>query len=298
MRFRNAQPKDFPACIELLRQDGGFEASDTVWDSLESLWLKLYETQSFASFQVFETQRLGGRSDIIGFRNSAFVTKEFEKRYLASPHAQVAAQIWRSSLAGQSPLLNRKQIASSNARSELCLVVLHWCVRHRNPLHPQTLRLLTILPSAWQLAHFGYRCRMLIAYEMFGPEAVRIMRNIGYLQHSLTDQEKHADSTVFYWDIEQHHMGQGALVAIACSLSPDPVFGFTAAEQRLLMLALDGQADRELAESLGTVKLTCCHLPASQVYEVNRIATWCSITSGNTWKNCVPSKRPRQIQHR
>ena len=251
MRFRNAHPNDFAACIELLRRDGGFQASDAVWQSLEALWLHHYNDQSFASFQVFEKQRLGGKSEIIGFRNSVFVTEQFKNSYLAAPHAQFAARVWAMSLAGDSPILDRKQIAISNGRRELCLTVMHWCIRHRNPLHPQTLRLLPILPTAWQLAHFGYSCRMLLAYEIFGPEAVRIMRNIGYLEHELTDKSASPDSTIFYWDASKQHLGQGALVATASILSPAPEFGFAPAEQRMLLLALDGQADRELAESLG-----------------------------------------------
>jgi|GEM_PF-1014030 len=256
MRFRNARPDDFANCIALLERDGGFQATPEVHDSLAELWLNHMNDEAFASFQVFEASTDDGW-EIVAFRNCVFVTAEFRHEYCAAPHPQVAATIWQRVLDGDSPLLDYNAIALANANHELNMLITHWVVRERDPMHPETTAVLALVASAWQYAHAGYHVDHLTAYEVFGPEAQMVMKNIGYQQHELVDtdgsplSENPTQSSVFYWAPGSEHFGSGALVPLASFACPAPQFKFSASQQRLLRQALDGRSDKEIAEELG-----------------------------------------------
>ncbi len=253
MRFRNAEPNDFDACIALLAQDGGFRAEPAVHSALGQLWLEHLNNESFASFQVFESKTEQGW-EIVAFRNSVFVSTEFRYEYSAAPHPQVAAEIWKRVTTGNSPILNEEEIAIANGRHELNLLVMHWVVRHRDPTHPETTAVLALSTPAWQRAHFGYRGDHLTAYEVFGPEAAAVMKKIGYQPYELVGKDGKAlesnesQSSVFYWGRDNDSFALAALASFEC---PEPRFHFSRAEQRLLNKALDDHTDKDIAEILG-----------------------------------------------
>ncbi len=257
MRYRSACVEDIAACIALLREDGGFRANEAVWEALPMLWQTHLENNDFAAFQVFETTT-GRNSRIVAFRISAFVTDAFCDQYASSPYAQVAADVWQRELNGSNPLLNRAEIGVANACGELNMVVLHWTVRHRNPAHPETIRVLTLVASAWHSAHLGYRLKRLSMYEVFGKAAACVMKNIGYQKYQLTgvnptmcNVQDSGDSHVFYWSSENVNPGSGAMIAIAHLNCPAPRFSFSPAQQRVILGALDGKTDKAISETLG-----------------------------------------------
>lgn len=254
MNFRNARPDDIDACIELLRADGGFTAEPAVWEALPQLWRDALLNDELASFQVFEKPEPTGLS-IVAFRLSAFFTESFAESYAAAPHGQVAAAVWRRVMAGHSPILDRSEIAHDNARGALKLGVLHWATRRRDPLNPETLRVLSLVPSAWQVAHGGYRLEQIVFYEMFYSAAAKVMANIGYrirecepVAGTAPDAEP---AYVFYWPKEDSALGLAALVPAIATSMPTPRFRLTPTQQRLIKAALEGARDRDIAEALG-----------------------------------------------
>ncbi len=257
MRFRNARVEDLDDCLSLLRNDGGFRAEEEIWAALPDLWKQLLQSESAASFQVFE-KGSGPCAEIVAFRCSVFVTEAYADQFMASPHPQAAAEVWRQHLKGNSPILDRAGIARDNARGKLQLAVLHWATRHRDPRHEETLRILSMVPAAWQVAHGGYRLERLVFYEMFYEAAAEVMINIGYRVHQCAPDPcnplpgRHANQTyVFHWPREKIALGQGAIVTSSAHPSLTPQFKLTVAQQRLILAALAGLRDREIAEDMG-----------------------------------------------
>jgi len=254
LNFRNARSEDIVACIELMRADGGFAAEPAVWEALPQLWQTALLSESLASFQVFEKSESSGNS-IVAFRMSAFFSESFAAAYAAAPHRQVAAAVWRRVMAGENPMLDRAEIACENARGTLRLGILHWVTRKRDPMNPETLRVLSLVPSAWQVAHGGYRLEQIVFYEMFYPAAAKIMKNIGYRMHECAPgagPESDAEPAyVFHWPPEESALGLAALVPAVATSMPIPKFRLTPTQQRLILTALEGRTDREIAQTLG-----------------------------------------------
>jgi hypothetical protein len=257
MQFRNATTDDIPQCIELLRNDGGFQAEPALWDVLPRLWTQQIEQQSIAGFQVFEKKRRHAPPQICGFRMSGFIQPAFCFSYAAHPYPQVTADIWRRVRDKQSPLLTRDEIAWANAKGELRLAVMHTCVEHRDPTHPDTQRILALLPQAWQQAHFGYHLKDLPVFEVFGSIAATLTKGAGYQQYIFAAHDSEdtsgnpGKSYVFCWNQAKEVAGATSLTAHALTHCPPPRFHFTQAQQRLLLAALDGRSDKEIAAKFG-----------------------------------------------
>lgn len=258
MRFRAAGLDDVQPCIELLRSDGQFRSSDAVWAALPSLCRQGLADGSLI-VQLFEAESPVGSPVLAGLRISAFIDPGFVSNFSRAPHRYVAARIWEDVMAGKSPILDRARVADENALGQLHLGVLHWCTRSRNPLSPETLAVLAMVPSAWQIAHGGYHLQSIAFYEVYGKVPAAIMRKIGYKSYGkLAESTSTSDTSgpmlnpvCFYAQKEDAALGSGALMALAMFHAPAPRFGLAPAQQRVTLAALDGISDKQIAASLG-----------------------------------------------
>jgi len=257
MQFRNATIDDIPQCIKLIKNDGGFQTEIALWDALPQLWAQQIEEQTLAGFQVFEKKQRHAPPIVCGFRMSGFVQSAFSFSYAAHPYPQVSADIWRRIRDGQSPLLTRDEIAWANARGELHLAVLHSCIEHRDPAHPDTMRIMALFPQAWQHAHFGYRLKGVPIFEVFGSVAATMAQSAGYQEYIFANRDgdeptnNPGKSHVLCWSPANEPGGPNSLIAHAQTHCPPPRFHFTPAQQRLLLTALDGRSDKEIAAEFG-----------------------------------------------
>ncbi|MEZ5660008.1 MAG: hypothetical protein R3E83_16150 [Burkholderiaceae bacterium] len=256
MRYRQAVVADIAPCLALLRAEGGFRPSEEVWHDLPTLLEFAMRHERLASFQVFDAGS-GDNPEIVAFRIAAFVDAHFAQSFFAAPHADLSARIWALEREGRSVLLDRAATAIANARGDLRLVVLHWCVRHANPLHPETARVLSMVPSAWGASIGGYRFSEIVCYEVYGKASAAVMRTFGYRSHNdsphwqgrQTDGEALAPYA-FYWRASDPPQGLSGIFGSTFANAPRPRFLFSRAQQRLLLHALEGRSDRELAADL------------------------------------------------
>ncbi|MEZ5653003.1 MAG: helix-turn-helix transcriptional regulator [Burkholderiaceae bacterium] len=254
MRFRHASVADIAPCLTMLRNEGGWQAPEPLWGDLPVLIEFAMRQERLAAFQVFETEGRGG-SEIVAFRIAAFVDRRFADSYFAAPHADWAARIWSLERDGRGVLLDRPAIAAGNARGDLQLVVLHWCVRHPNPLHPETARVLSMVPAAWAASIGGYRFSAIACYEVYGKIPAGVMRTFGYRCHNDSPgwQGREGDERppfAFYWRASDPPQGLSGIFGSTFANAPPPRFLFSRAQQRLLLYALEGRSDRELAAEL------------------------------------------------
>lgn len=258
MRFRQAAAADIEPCLALMRADGGFRAPEALWSELPGLLGAAMGGERLACFQVFDAAPPGaGGTDIAAFRIAAFVRPSFADAFFAEPHADLAARIWSLERDGQSVLLDRPAIATANARADLHLVVLHWCIRHANPVHPETLRVLSMVPAAWAASIGGFRFKSIVCYEVYGKVSAGVMRTFGYRCHNDAQgwrgREGGADDKspfAFYWRADDPPLGLSGIFGSTFANAPAPRMRFSPAQQRLLQHALEGRSDRELSADL------------------------------------------------
>jgi len=256
MKFRAGRASDIELSLKLLRADDGFHASDEVWAPMPAL-LRRGVSDGSLIFQIFESTSSAGEHEMVAFRVSAFIEPSFARQFNDQPFPYVSAHVWDCIARGDSPILNRKEVAKANAQASLHLGVLHWCLRDRNPQSPETLAVLGLVPAAWQAVHGGYHVESIAFYEVYGKVHSAVMRNIGYQQLSFT-QNQHklagvdADNLPICFSVhrDQIRLGAAALMGVSMFQASQPRFGLSLSQQRLIVLALEGAADRQLATEL------------------------------------------------
>jgi len=256
MKFRVGRPDDIEPSLKLLRADDGFRADDNAWAAMPALIRRGLADGSLI-FQVFESTSSTGVHEMVAFRISAFVVPAFAEHFESQPFPYVSAHVWACMVRGDSPLLERKQVAKANAQASLHLGVLHWCLRDRNPQSQETLAVLALVPAAWQAVHGGYHVESIAFYEVYGPAHSAVMRNIGYRQLAFAKDEHRLDGVdagdlpaCFSVHRDQLRLGVGALMSVSMFQASEPRFGLAPAQQRLILLALEGTADRQIATEL------------------------------------------------
>lgn len=256
MKFRAGRSDDIEPSLNLLRDDDGFCADDEVWAAMPDL-LRRGLADGSLIFQVFESTTSSGVHEMVAFRISAFVAPGFAQQFADQPFPYVSARVWDCLARADSPLLNRKQVAKANAQANLHLGVLHWCLRNRNPQNPETLAVLALVPAAWQAVHGGYHVESIAFYEVYGPAHGAVMRNIGYQQlafkqstHRLNGVETSNLPACFSVHRDQVLLGAAALMGVSMFQASQPRFGLSPAQQRMVLVALEGAADRQLATEL------------------------------------------------
>jgi DNA-binding CsgD family transcriptional regulator len=257
MKFRQALVADIAPGLALLRRDQGLQAPETVWADLPVMLERALREERLACFQVFEATG-GTTPEIAALRIAAFVNPHFADAFFEAPHPDLAARVWSLEREGRSVMLDRAGIALANARGDLRLAVLHWCVRHPNPLHPETARILSMVPAAWAASIGGFRFTDLVCYEVYGKVPATVMRTFGYRCHNDSPAWRARESAApedktpfaFYWRASDPPQGLSGIFGSTFANAPRPRFRFSRAQQRLLSFALEGRSDRELAAAL------------------------------------------------
>lgn len=258
MAFRMARLDDVDACIDLLRSDGGWQASNRVWCALPDILRQGIACESLI-VQLFTASSATTANELLALRVSGFLSEPFVARFAQEPLPYISATVCENWLEGHSPLLNRRQIADANALGSLRLGVLHWCVRDRNPASPDTMAVLAQVPSAWQAAHGGYHVASIACYEVYGAAQAAVMSNIGYQPYRFSSRSESMLAGVadelrpvcFHAEPTDARLGAAALMGVSIFQAPPPRFSLTPAQQKLVLAALPGAADRQLANLLG-----------------------------------------------
>lgn len=266
MRFRLGRASDIAACVALVREEECFQASASVWGALESIWGRLVRADA-ALFAVWEDTPLSQKGPRLhGFGLNAFVRQSVASDWHERPRPYQVATLYERWLAGESVMLEGDEIALANASVGLDLAVLH-CVFTPRHAGSSTLRdLVPVMADAWAFCHSGYRISRVL-HEAYGPDHAEMVMTAGL--RVVTAFDGHAAlagvaperrPTLLGVELgdQRHHSVQLARMGLADP--PPPRFGFTRAQQRLLLHALMGESDRRIAGLLhvadDTVKKT------------------------------------------
>lgn len=271
VRHRPMRPDDVRECVEIVRAHPvlGPRCGIGITD-LGAVWLGLLGRAAFRAV-VFEDDK-NSRVRTIGVGVSVFVSDEFLLELKTPPFFWVDPELIKRVNRGDSPLLSDKQMRQANADGGLNLVT--WA----GALHADYLQSVdanTAMFAAFVVEHRGFLLKEVVAQGR-SVEAMEGAIRSGGLYFS-PDRHCYVDSLdkpLHEVLAEPHLVGLTRELAMArfgtwigsLFAYRQPQFGFRPSEQRLLLAALLGGTDKDLAEALG-ISLSAVKKTWSSIYE-------------------------------
>ena len=256
LRFRPMRPKDIRECVEIVGEHPllGPQYGSVISD-LRSVWLGLLGREAFRGV-VFEDAK-DSQVRTVGVGVSVFVSDDFLLELKTPPFFWIGPELTKRLLCGHSPLLSDKQVRQANANGGLNLVT--W-VGPLNADHLQSAEGLALMIAAFVDAHRGFLLKEITAHAMTLENLEGAIRS-GGLFFSLVEgryvesldrplHEIHAAPYIIGLTRELAMSRVGTWVGSLFVYQP-PQFGFRPSEQRLLLAALQGGTDENLAKTLG-----------------------------------------------
>jgi DNA-binding CsgD family transcriptional regulator len=255
LRYRPMRPKDVRECVEVVTTHpviapryGGAIAH------LRSAWLKLCGQEAFRAV-VFEDMQ-DSQARMIGCGVSAFVSDDFIAELKKPPFFWAAPELVRRVMSGNSPLLSDKQVRQANCDGGLNLLVWEGTTRTEDFSRPEVLHAIF---NAFAEQHRGFLLKELISHSVT-VESLEGMIHSGGL--FLSPDGSYVDNIakpLCEVLAEPHYFGLtrdlarrrfGTWIGSLFAYQP-PRLGLRRSEQRLLLTALCGGTDEDLADELG-----------------------------------------------
>jgi DNA-binding CsgD family transcriptional regulator len=265
LRHRPMQPRDLRPCVEKITSDPVRLARyGKAIEDLHPAWLRLLECEAKSAI-VFEEVD-GSRATLCGIGVSAFVNDDFMRELKARP-CWYGPELARRLSRGDSPILSDRQLREANSRGGLNVVVWEAFIC---PGFETNLDVYRKMGSGFIKEHLGFFWKELLAHQVDTVDRLHWMLQTGglvwdpvaghYTDLSEKDPAEIVNTPhVFGLTREVDMRRPGSWIGILFEYRP-PQFGFSPAEQRLLLAALNGGTDRELSGDLGislaTVKKT------------------------------------------
>lgn len=185
---------------------------------------------------------------IEGFGVAVFLKELFWNEYRKSPRGFLADTIYRLSRCGDSPLLNRNEIAATNWSRGLNLFILHYCQRPPSQSVVPYQDVLTVAHSAFRDTTEGYNLNVL-CQEAFSPHQQEFLASGGM---RLIHDFSHGTHDYCLMGLTREDAERelpGTTVSFSFRTRP-PVFFFTYTQQTILELAMRGESDADIAQNL------------------------------------------------
>jgi DNA-binding CsgD family transcriptional regulator len=241
-RRRLVKPDDVKCVEQHLKQFehhyGGIDSDDRL-ELLKSL-LK----EQVVTGLMLENTSAASEPQIVGIGITGFLSLQSAEQLMAHPDdAPVVDKIYAQEIAGQPVLLRPTQIANKNSGEGLALMFLHFSLPAGDPSSAETQQAVELMQSSFRMHHGGYDCRMALHPVPQGdPRAKESMLNMGFQLVGEGEYLLLFDFKVFE---------QAPFHPFNCLQRKRlPRIGFSPAEKDLLNLALWGNNDSDIANTL------------------------------------------------
>lgn len=243
--WRRASPQDIGPCLALQPTNRGDAFPDL--QSAIPAWEELSRASFFLSAVIEASPPVQGQS-IIGFGSAVLVRSQFLDSEIAKPRPYVASRVFAGLAEGTSVLATRELVATANADRGVDVVVLYTSYRSEilNDALTHDVRTAFVDSLIAELA--GYRVSRVLS-ETTSPQLEALHRDspehrviaefpeIGHVLHLMTEQSVSA---------------LPGSKANPLFRTAAPVLRLRSSDQKLLLAALAGATDIELASELGT----------------------------------------------
>jgi hypothetical protein len=247
--------KDVRECVDIVATHPvlGPRYGDAIRD-LNAAWLGLLGREAFRAV-VFEDSPQSGNG-IVGAGISAFVSDEFLRELKKPPFFWVGPELTRRITRSDSPLLSDRAVREVNAKGGLNLVVWEGVLR---PEFWGYAEAHAAIISAFVEQHRGFLLKELVAQPSTREALEMTLRSGSQVLHKdgrYVDFGNRSLDEIFKMP---HYVGLTRTVALSrpgawagsLFVYQAPQCGFRPSEQRLLLAAMGGGTDRELAAEIG-----------------------------------------------
>jgi len=250
------RPNDVQECVEIVAGHPllGPQYGSIISD-LRSAWLSLLGREAFRAV-VFEYAK-APELRTVGVGVSVFVSDDFLFELKTPPFVWIGPELTKRILCGNSPLLSDKQVRKANAKGGLNLLT--W-VGAFNTDHLQSVDGLTAMLAAFVEVHRGFLLKELTAHAMTLENLEGAIRSGGLFFSPVDgDYIESLDRPLHEVFAAPYLIGLTRELAMArvgtwvgsLFVYQPPQFGFRPSEQRLLLAALQGGTDEDVADMLG-----------------------------------------------
>ncbi|MBK1867401.1 hypothetical protein [Taklimakanibacter albus] len=257
LRPRTLLPGDGAACARLMRKVT--QLDERLDRSLAQVIDDLLDEERLIG-GLIEDHDVTGESAVVAATLSAFVASEFQRTYLAKPWPCLTNWLLRRCLDGGSDVfLDRAQQAQGNLSRGLDLVMLDYIQTPMDFTSPEGRRIMTVFFPFYLSIHRGYNLNSMIVeagamYEQMALSAgFRLYRELDLDAEPPSEPIPHGASSkraVYYFQREMAADTPPSTPVSAVFTYLEPRFRFTAGEQRMLLRAIDGLTDEEIAGTL------------------------------------------------
>jgi hypothetical protein len=211
------------------------------------IWRELLCSPSFLGM-VIETDRSIAGHRIIACGLGVFVSARFADEEIANPRPGLNSRIIASIAYGRKVVLDYKELGVGNAGEGLDFVNMYGTWRQELLSRQETLELYALFGSSFADSHAGYRLNRILkeamgAWQLTFARATRIW-------HVVADFPE-AESALLKVVSRETALEVPYSTMAAIYSHREPIFGFREGQQQLLIAALKGATDSELAIKLG-----------------------------------------------
>ena len=260
MRHRPMVPNDVRECVDIVAAHSviGPRYGNRIGD-LSKAWLRLFACEAKVA-SVFHDGD-DPRAPICGVGVSVFLTDDFVREMKTPPLRWIGPALMNRILAGDSPVLSDRQFRDANSRGGLNLLVWEGCFR---PEFESSVEAPRFVMTSFIEAHSGFQLNEIINVQDESVQRLRWTIQTGGLlwnpasavyQKTLDkDPEEiiknpHITGTTRKAEFSQRESWNATWVGSLFDYHP-PRCGFSPSEQRMLLMALGGGTDEELAQEL------------------------------------------------
>ena len=196
---------------------------------------------------VLESSSLPRSQRMVGFGASVLVSTSFVDAELANPRPDINSRVITSIHSGQSVLATPHEVAQANSGDGVNVLILCGTWRHQI-LSPQDLQdTQTISVTGFVELHAGYRIRRILQEPAAEPEKSFVRSSVEF---RLVANFPEAGRELFLMTRESVQGLPGSVGNVLFSVR-EPVIRLRDSDQQLLLAALRGATDQELASGLG-----------------------------------------------
>jgi hypothetical protein len=245
MIWRDVTVADLMTCLQM--------QPDCIGDELVGrtaafrVWNKLLSSPSFIGM-VIESERSIGGHFIVGCGLGVFVSPHFADQEIANPQPGLNSRIIASCHAGETVAMNYEELGVGNATIGVDFVNMYGTWREEISTREDLVEVQALMTTSFLESHAGYRLNRVLK-EVIGPSRMSFARATGIWR--VLAEFPNADSALFKVVSRDIAFELPYSVAAVMYSYREPVVGLVKGEQQLLLAALKGATDHELALQLG-----------------------------------------------
>jgi DNA-binding CsgD family transcriptional regulator len=250
-------PGDGKACARLMRKVTPLD--DKLDRALAKVLDGLLEEERLIGGLIEDYDAAGDRT-VVAATLSGFVAPEFRRTYLDKPWPCLTNWLLLRCLAGESDLfLDRAEQAQGNLAQGLDLVMLDYIQTPMDFTSPEGRRIMTVFFPFFLSIHRGYNLNSMIVEAGAVYEQMALSAGFRLYKALDLDRDPPADPVpagarperaVYFFQRDMVADTPPSTPVSAVFTYLPPRFRFTAGEQRMLLRAIDGLTDEEIAGTL------------------------------------------------